>query len=96
MSGRKIHTEKLAQQELKRIIAYIVSDNCELVAKKQKERIERDVELLRVAPYIGQSLFNGYRKLSISPYVVIYRVEDDVVRIIRVFDSRQDWQSIYF
>ena len=88
-----IYTAK-AKQNLRSITDYISRDNSIEVADKQKEKIKLSIANLATMPKIGQEIIKGYRKLSVKPFIVIYKIEKETVEIIRVLDGRQDWQKI--
>ncbi len=52
------------------------------------EAVDRLLEL----PYAGRpSLRPSCRELVTGDYIVIYRVEEPLVKIYRIFHSREDW-----
>lgn len=66
------------------------------------KRITKSVRNLEVFPYMGKELFlsggvsTGYRYLFSKHNYVFYRVEQDVVRVVRVFHERQDYMRVLF
>jgi addiction module RelE/StbE family toxin len=66
------------------------------IAEKQITRIENDIGRLGGTPLIGVALWDGFRKMTTKPYVTIYKICEDHVRIVRVFDGRQDWQNFVY
>ena len=96
MTDHKIEISPQAEQELIIICGRISVDNGAKVALKHKRRIKNHINLLKKTPYIGEEIGRGYRKLSVPPWIVAYRVEEDCVKIVRIFDGRQDWQKILF
>ena len=91
-----INYSPIAVSELENTCRYVAMANCPEVALKQKLRVKNEIARLGHAPNIGQPLLGGFRKLSIPPYVVIYKIESETINIIRVFDGRQDWQNVIF
>jgi addiction module RelE/StbE family toxin len=58
------------------------------------DRIREQVEVLTKFPKCGRSgRIEGTRELVIdrTPYIVAYRIEDDIVRILRVLHGAQLW-----
>ena len=63
-------------------------------ADRMEQRFEEQVALLSRFPGLGRSIGDtGLRKLSMpdTQYVVLYRIEDDVIRVMRIYSTREDW-----
>lgn len=64
--------------------------------------IAKSVRNLEVFPYMGKELFlsggtsTGYRYLFSKHNYVFYRIEQDMVRIVRVLHERQDYMRVLF
>ena len=55
------------------------------------ERIMRAGSGLALFPNRGRAVYGGFRELaSLRPYVIVYKVELDVIRILRVWHGAQD------
>ena len=69
------------------------------VADRLIDDITRRFFALGCFPHIGRSreddLGPGYRSLTVGDYVVIYRIEDDDVFILRVVHGRRDVAGIF-
>lgn len=61
-------------------------------ANKAIKQLDTMADLLATNPYIGQKIQREARQLVISstPFSYIYRVTDEYIEVIRVWDNRQD------
>lgn len=74
---------------------YIAQDNPR-AANDVAVRIKKTVELLNDQPSIGRpGRVQGTRELVIPglPYIVPYRVKNNVVQILRVFHGARKWET---
>lgn len=57
--------------------------------------IRISIEWLRTYPRIGRAIEEPYRVLLVrgTPYLVVYRVRDDVVDLLRIRHARENWAS---
>ena len=92
----KIVRSRQASCDIQGIYDYICSRDCEINAYKQIEIIRKEINRLKTSPHIGQLTERGYRKLSTNPYVIVYSISEDCIKIVRVFDGRQNWQQNLF
>jgi toxin ParE1/3/4 len=47
---------------------------------------------LRSFPYGGRAgRLPGSRELVVAPYIVVYRVKNELIEISRIYHSAQDW-----
>jgi toxin ParE1/3/4 len=68
------------------------------VAENIVRKIDGVIATIEDYPFAGRSrdeLFPGFRSLAASPYVVFYRVRENVPDIIRILDSRRDIERIF-
>ena len=71
-------------------------------AQRMVEMIVREADRLAVSPEIGPrvsarfGINTEYRFLVVEKYLVIYLIESETIRIIRVFDGRQDYLRLLF
>jgi toxin ParE1/3/4 len=87
---RIVWTE-LALASLALIRQYIDTDNPR-AARAVSDRIKRAVRQLEIFPQVGRpALRAGTRELVIAglPYVVVYRIGDNRVEVLRVFHTKQ-------
>jgi len=89
-----------AVRDLEGIIAYIAEDN-PMDAGKILAKIKKVVSDLHHSPHRGRfvpELQNQgillYRELVIAPWRVMYRVTENTVLVLSVFDSRQNIEDI--
>ena len=87
-------------QNMKRFIIEIFYD--ENLASDVLKSLVTSIRNLELFPYMGKELIlsagkpTGYRYLFCKHNYVFYRVEHDVVRVIRVLHERQDYLHILF
>ncbi len=73
-------------------IAEFIAKDSNRAANKVVRYIRKSAELLQRAPRLGRASLEGKRELILSryPYVLVYRIEEDEVRILAVFHQSQD------
>lgn len=72
-------------------VALIASDNPS-AARSQRNRIVARVTQLAGFPLSGRpGRVKGTRELVATPWVIVYRVRDEFVEILRVLHGRQKW-----
>ena len=74
-------------------LEYIAQDN-PLAAINQDEEIERQINMLLAHPQMGRpGRVAGTRELVISstPFVVIYRLQEQSIEVLRLLHSAQQW-----
>ncbi len=82
-----------AEANLLDAIEFIARDNPNAAYRVAAE-IRSKVELLAWSPGIGKSgRVHGTRELVVSdtPYIIVYRVVEDVVQILRVLHTARKW-----
>ena len=89
-----------AENDLDEIISYISRNNPQTALKILKKLQDR-IQTLDHFPYKGgyvpellQKNIKDYRQLNESPWRIIYKVEDKIVNILTVIDSRRNIQDI--
>jgi len=87
----EIDWSALAISRLQELYNYVALDK-PLAADRLAVRIVAAVESLRDHPYIGRPGKGGTRELVIgkTPYIVVYRVERDMVRIGTIWHGAQN------
>jgi len=95
-----VYWTETAQKDLVGIIDYISIDSVES-ALKIFEKLKKEAEELDNFPYRGRIVpelkyhnIESYRELIISPWRIIYRIEDEKVFILAVFDGRRNFEDI--
>ena len=74
-------------------LEFIAQDN-PLAAINQDEEIERQINMLLAHPQMGRpGRVAGTRELVISstPFVVIYRLQEQSIEVLRLLHSAQQW-----
>ena len=87
----------LALNDLEAIRDYIYPDNPK-AAQDMVRRVFEAVKLLPEAPAIGRpGRVVSTRELVVdrTPYIVPYRVKEDRVEILRVYDARRQWPDTF-
>lgn len=83
-----------AVDDLERICSWIERENPE-AARRVASTIYRGVSLLKEFPLMGHasSRMSGRRELVFPPlpYIVVYRVKQNIIEVSRVFHGAQDW-----
>jgi toxin ParE1/3/4 len=88
-----------AQSDMDEIWAYIASDQGRIeAADRVLDSISRILHLLSRNPYLGRSrdsdLRPGLRSYPISNYVIFYRIDHDVLCIVRVLHGSRNIRPI--
>jgi toxin ParE1/3/4 len=79
--------------DLEKIVAHIQKDNRK-AAQDTGRKIYESISQLRQFPRSGRAgRIEGTRELVISslPYLVVYRVKEAAVEVVRIFHAAQDW-----
>jgi addiction module RelE/StbE family toxin len=89
-----------ARKDLREIISYIGRNNPG-TALKILGKIEARINSLDHFPYRGGYVpellkrnIKDYRQLLESPWRIIYRIDDDIVNVLLIVDSRRNVQDI--
>lgn len=89
----RIEWSLFAMNDREAIFDYLEADNPR-AAVRIDDRIEAHVELLVETPEIGRpGRIEGTRELVIprTPYVAAYRIEGEIVTVLRVLHGAQEW-----
>jgi addiction module RelE/StbE family toxin len=95
-----VYWSKIAQDDLIEIIEYISLDSYNIAEdifkkiKKQTIKLENFPERGRTVPELDFHNINNYRELIITPWRIIYRIEEHKVYILAVIDSRRNFEDI--
>ena len=100
---RKIKISDDAYYDISEMFSYISADNKQ-AAKNLRQRIYKGIKGLSDFPFQYPAVQaedapgaeRGYRYMVISPYIVFYRVVDDIIVVARVLHSRQNWLHLLF
>ncbi len=98
----KVKWTSNAKEDLLNIVAYIKQDNLN-AARKVFERIKEKAQSSnffplkgRVVPELQKEGITLYRELIVNPWRIMYRIENDTVYIMAIFDSRQNVEELLF
>jgi addiction module RelE/StbE family toxin len=95
-----VNISKTARKDLREIIKYI-SRNNPMNALNVLKIIEKRINTLNHFPekggYVPELLKNNikdYRQLIEPPWRIIYRIDNDIVNVLLIIDSRRNTQDI--
>ena len=90
----KIIISHLANVDLERIISYYYELN-KPTAKKYYKNIIKSIKRLkdfpltgRIVPEIEDMFYDKYREIIYDNFRIIYRIDNDIIKIIRIVDAR--------
>jgi toxin ParE1/3/4 len=89
----KIHWSPEASADFTAIIQYIHQEN-PTASRRVAERISGTLNQLKAFPHLGRpGRLEGTREMVFSPlpFVVVYRVKEEIVEIARVLHGAQQW-----
>jgi toxin ParE1/3/4 len=100
---RNIKISGDAYLDIEEMFSYISQEN-KTAAKKLCRKIYKGIKGLKDFPFKYPMLQEedapgaerGYRYMVVNPYIVFYRVLDDVIVIARVLHTRQNWLHLLF
>ncbi len=89
-----------AQEDLITIIDYISADSIDNALnifnniKKQTSKLNKFPARGRIVPELKYQNINKYREIIISPWRIIYKIENDSVFVFAVFDGRRNLEDL--
>ena len=90
---------KSAAHDLKSIVSFIAMDSVQN-ARETFAKIKKECQLLESFPNLGKVLIElealqigGYRELSVNPWRIFYRKQENQIVILAVVDSRRDLED---
>jgi toxin ParE1/3/4 len=89
----RVRWTRRALRSLDTLAEYIAQDR-PLAAERMVERIRDTVDLLTTNPDLGRAgRVHGTRELIVggTPFIVPYRLREDVVEIITIFHAARKW-----
>ena len=96
----KVKWTSNAKEDLLNIVDYIKKDNLS-AARKVYEQIKDKAESSnlfplrsRVVPELLKEGITIYRELIAQPWRIMYKIENDTVYIMAIFDSRQNVEEL--
>jgi toxin ParE1/3/4 len=89
---RRIRWTPEASGQLEASVKYIEQDNPDAARRVAQAVLDRIEQLARF-PDIGRpGEVRGTRELVRSPYVIVYRYNDEIVEILYIWHGAQDWR----
>lgn len=99
----KLRYTPQSRADLRNFRQYISVELCSpQAAKRVTEKIVKDCSNLKNNPFLGPELKNkldvntDLRYFISSNYIVFYRVNDDVISVIRICDARTNYIGVLF
>jgi len=96
----KVEITQSAVNDLKEIISFISKNNPK-TALLILDKIQKKIKTLDHFPYRGSYVpellsknIKDYRQLTEEPWKIIYRVDNDIVNVLVIVDSRRNLQDI--
>jgi toxin ParE1/3/4 len=88
----RIRWTREAADQLEAIVLYIQKDDAKAAYKVAQTILDRiaDLETLPAIGRPGEQA--GTRELVSAPYVIVYRLKDDVAEILHIWHGAQDWR----
>lgn len=95
MSSRKytLFLSHLAKADIEDILAYTIAQWGENKAEAYKEKLDGVFTLLKSAPFafpMRETIRKGIRIASVGKHIVVYRVEEQKIMILRVLHGRMN------
>jgi plasmid stabilization system protein ParE len=88
----RIRWTTVAADQLKSFVNPIREDHPD-AARALAETILNRIAQLETSPRIGRpERGKGTRELVSAPYVIVYRLKDDVAEILHIWHGAQDWR----
>ena len=98
----KVKWTSNAKEDLLNIVDYIKKDSLS-AARKIYEKIKEKAQSInsfplrgRVVPELQKEGITIYRELIVEPWRIMYKIENDTVHIMAIFDSRQNIEELLF
>ena len=92
-----------AGNELMGIISYIKDNTGKITAEKIYKKILEEVKKAsenakgrRISPLLKSFGINNIHHLNISPWIVYYKAENNVMEIISIIDSRRNLEEVLY
>ncbi len=91
---------EVAERDLEEIIDYIAQDNLAAAIGLYNKIRDKTASLkilpfrCRIVPELKKINIKSFRELIISPYRIVFKIENKAVYIAGVFDGRRDLEDI--
>ncbi len=102
-TGKRLYLVRwteIAEEDLAAIVEYIALDNPDAAQavfdhiRAKAEKLVSFPERGRVVPELNKYGLSQYRELFPTPWRIIYRVMEDIVFVMAVFDGRRNLEDI--
>ena len=90
----KVRWTESAANRIEKIFEYIALDNVD-AAVRTVERIQAAIDRAAQMPYAARAGKRpGTRELIVlgTPYIVLYRILEEAIQILRIMHGAQNWQ----
>ena len=102
MNKHTVEFSRRANIQIHNIFSYIAEDNAN-AALRMVDKLEERIYQLEDVPFIGIELqkdeypflMPGYRKLIVKPFIVYYRVINQVVYVTHIVHSRRNHVNVH-
>jgi toxin ParE1/3/4 len=81
----------LSAQDLQRITSYIRGNNPSAARRVAKTLFDGGMSLDTLPDRGRIGRITGTRELVFDPFIIVYRVKDETVEILRIYHAAQDW-----
>ena len=83
-----------ALRDIANIDQWLTQHASQQLAIDQLERVRQRARQLRNFPSLGPHVEGGTRPVRVAktPYVLAYRINDDLIEILRIHHDRQNWR----
>jgi toxin ParE1/3/4 len=99
----KIIWSKDAGDELLEIILYIKKNSGKVIAENIYSKImdkvnnaSENAEGRRIAPLLREFGITSIHQININPWIVYYKAENDIMKIISIIDGRRNLEEILY
>ncbi len=92
----KYHISEEALQDIRKIWSYTVETWSEEQAERYFNLIIDEIEYLCTAPEDGKSMEHikpGYRCSKVKLHLIFYKIEGDILKVIRILHQMMDIES---
>ncbi len=92
----RLHIQSLAEQDIIDIWLYSFENWGEQQADRYHDKLTAAFKLIAANPEIGVScdeVRQGYRKFPANRHMIVYRIDDATIHIIRVLGADMDYIS---
>lgn len=100
MKKNKILWTATAKKDLEEIIDYIAQDSIKIAIKQLKKIKEAAQQLItfskqgRIIPELSKQNILKYHEIVISPWRLMYKIENNIVYVMAIIDGRRNIEDI--